>query len=122
MVFEINGVDITPYIAFEGLKYSTFDLDSEEAGRTMDGMMRRTRVATKVRWDVPTKHLRTTELAFLMRLLSDEWVTLKASDPLFGLRSGRFYSNNNSISMKITSTVSEDEELWEGFTFPLIEQ
>lgn len=122
MVFEINGVDITPYIAFEGLKYSTFDLDSEEAGRTMDGMMRRARVATKVRWDVPTKHLRTTELAFLMRLLSDEWVTLKASDPLFGLRSGRFYSNNNSISMKITSTVSEDEELWEGFTFPLIEQ
>lgn len=122
MVFEINGVDITPYIAFEGLKYSTFDLDSEEAGRTMDGKMRRARIATKVRWDVPTKHLRTSELKHLMQLLSEEWVTLRASDPLFGLRTGQFYSNNNAISMKITSKVSEEEELWEGFTFPLIEQ
>lgn len=122
MVFEINGVDVTPYIAFEGLKYSTFDLDSEEAGRTLDGQMRRARVATKVRWDVPTRPLRTAELSTLMQLLSGEWVTLKASDPLFGLRVGTFYSNNNSISMKITSKISEREELWEGFTFPLIEQ
>lgn len=122
MVFEINGVDVTPYIAFEGLKFSTFDLDSEEAGRTLDGMMRRARVATKVRWDVPTRPLRTSELSTLMQLLSGEWVTLKASDPLFGLRSGTFYSNNNSISMKITSKVSEEEELWEGLTFPLIEK
>lgn len=122
MVFEINGVDVTPYIAFEGLKFSTFDLDSEEAGRTLDGMMRRARVATKVRWDVPTRPLRTSELSTIMRLLSNEWVTLKASDPLFGLRAGTFYSNNNSISMKITSKISEEEELWEGLTFPLIEK
>ena len=122
MVFEINGVDVTPYIAFEGLKFSTFDLDSEEAGRTLDGMMRRARVATKVRWDVPTRPLRTSELSTLMQLLSNEWVTLRASDPLFGLREGTFYSNNNSISMKITSKISEEEELWEGLAFPLIEK
>lgn len=122
MVFEINGVDITPFIQFEGLKYSTFDLDSSEAGRTLDGNLRRSRVATKVRWDVPCKPLRTSEAIQLFKILRPEWVQLKASDLAFGLRTGTFYSNNNSISMRITSKVSDDEELWEGLTFPLIER
>ena len=122
MVFEIDGTDITPYIHFEGLKYTTFDLDSEETTRTLDGNLRRSRIATKVRWDVPCKRLRTKEVETLMQLLKPEWVQLRASDPLFGLRTGTFYSNNNSISMKITSKTSEDNELWEGLTFPLIER
>ena len=122
MVFEIDGTDITPYIHFEGLKYTTFDLDSEETTRTLDGNLRRSRVATKVRWDVPCKRLRTKEVEEILRLLKPEWVQLRASDPLFGLRTGTFYSNNNSISMKITSKTSEGDELWEGLTFPLIER
>lgn len=122
MVFEIDGVDITPFIQFEGLKYSTFDLDSPEAGRTLDGNLRRSRVTTKVRWDVPCKPLRTAEAMQLFKILRPEWVQLRASDLAFGLRTGTFYSNNNSISMKITSKVSDTEELWEGLTFPLIER
>ena len=122
MVFEIDGTDITPFIHFEGLKYTTFDLDSEETTRTLDGNLRRSRVATKVRWDVPCKLLRTKEVEEILRLLKPEWVQLRASDPLFGLRVGTFYSNNNSISMKITSKTSEEDELWEGLTFPLIER
>ena len=122
MVFEIDGTDITPFIHFEGLKYTTFDLDSEETTRTLDGNLRRSRVATKVRWDVPCKRLRTKEVEEILRLLKPEWVQLRASDPLFGLRVGTFYSNNNSISMKITSKTSEEDELWEGLTFPLIER
>ena len=122
MVFEIDGTDITPYIAFEGLKFTTFDLDSDEAGRTLDGNLRRSRVATKVRWDVPCRPLKTPELTKLFQLLKPEWVQLRASDPLFGLRTSTFYSNNNSIEMKITSKDSEDEELWDGLTFPLIER
>lgn len=122
MVFEIDGTDITPYIHFEGLKYTTFDLDSEETTRTLDGNLRRSRVATKVRWDVPCKRLRTKEVEEILQLLKPEWVQLRASDPLFGLRVGTFYSNNNSISMKITSKTSEGDELWEGLTFPLIER
>lgn len=122
MVFEIDGTDITPYIHFEGLKYTTFDLDSEETTRTLDGNLRRSRIATKVRWDVPCKLLRTKEVEKVLQLLKPEWVQLRASDPLFGLRVSTFYSNNNSISMKITSKTSEGDELWEGLTFPLIER
>ena len=121
MTFKINGVDITPYMRFEGLKYTTFDLDSDEAGRTLDGNLRRSSIATKVRWDVPRSPLRWSELTNLMEILSPEWVTLEADDPLFGHRTSTFYTNNNSISIKISS-VDQDEELWDGLTFPLIER
>ena len=122
MIFEIDGHDITPYINFEGLKFSTFDLDGPETTRTMDGSLRRSRVATKVRWDVPCRPLRTSEAQFLFSLLSPVWVTLRASDLVHGTRTATFYSNNNSISMKISSKISETDELWEGLTFPLIER
>lgn len=122
MVFEIDGHDITPYIEFSGLKYTTFDLDGPSAGRDLTGNLRRARVATKVRWDVPCKPLRTSEAMQLFEWLQPEWVQLKASDLLHGVRTGTFYSNNNAISMAITSKISEDEELWEGLTFPLIEK
>ena len=32
MVFEINGVDILPYVAYDGLKYKRSDLDGPNAG------------------------------------------------------------------------------------------
>ena len=121
MTFKIDGVDITPYMNFEGLKYTTFDLDSDEAGRTLDGNLRRSRIATKVRWDVPCKPLRWSELVTLMVILRPEWVTLEADDPVFGHRTGTFYTNNNSISMKITSN-DQGQELWDGLSFPLIER
>lgn len=121
MVFKIDGVDITPYMQFAGLKFTTFSLDGPEAGRTLSGELRRSRIATKVRWDVPCKPLSTAEVYALFQILQPEWVTLEASDPLFGQRSGTFYSNNNSIQMRVSSD-AEADELWEGLTFPLIER
>lgn len=120
MVMEVNGTDITQYMSYKGLKYTTFDLDSEEAGRTLDGNMVRSRVATKVRWDVQVKPLRTAQITALMQLISGETVSVRATDPVFGLRTGTFYSNNNSIEMEITS-YDEEGELWSEFSFPLIE-
>lgn len=120
MIMEINGVDITPYMSFKGLKYTTFDVDSEEAGRTLDGTMVRSRVATKVRWDVQVKPLRTNQITTLMNLISGETVTVRASDPVQGLRTSTFYSNNNALEMEITS-YDEEGELWSEFSFPLIE-
>lgn len=120
MVMEIDGVDITPYMSYKGLKYTTFDLDSDEAGRTLDGNMVRSRVATKVRWDVQVKPLRTAELMQLLQLISPETVQVKATDLMHGVRTGIFYSNNNSMQIEITSA-DESGELWSEFSFPLIE-
>lgn len=121
-IFEINGVDITPYINWSGLKYGVNDLDADEAGRTLDGVMHRSRVATKIRWDVPTKQLTTTEVQMLMELIRPEWVTLRCTDLCLGERTYQAYSNNYSIETVATGVNVEGEILWGSFTFPLIEQ
>ena len=40
-------VDITPYIAFQGLTFSRNDVDAPDAGRDMSGLMHRGRVGVK---------------------------------------------------------------------------
>lgn len=46
-VFEINGVDFSKWLAAEGFKVTRADSDGHNAGRTMDYMMHRDRIATK---------------------------------------------------------------------------
>lgn len=121
-VFAINGTDITPYMNWEGLKYGVNDLDSDEAGRTLDGMMHRSRVATKVRWDVKTKKLTTPQVQTLMQLIRPEWVDLTCTDLCTGTRTFRAYSNNYSVETVATGVNVDGEILWSEFTFPLIEE
>ncbi len=122
LIFEIDGVDITPYMNWDGLKYGTNDLDSDEAGRTLDGIMHRSRVATKIRWDVRTKKLRTAELQKILQLIRPEWVTLRCTDLCEGERVLRVYSNNHSVDLCASGLDVEGHLLWNEFTFPLIEQ
>lgn len=122
-IFKINGIDITPYMNWNGLKYGVGDLDSEEAGRTLDGIMHRSRVATKMRWDVPVKKLTTSQLHTLLQLISPEWVTLTCFDLQRGETSYRVYSNNYSVETEASGLTNiEGEILWMEFTFPLIEE
>lgn len=121
-IFEINGVDITPYMNFDGLKYGTNDLDSEEAGRTLDGVMHRSRVATKIRWDVRIKKLITEDVQKILQLIRPEWVTLRCTDLCEGVKTSTMYSNNHSVDMYASGVNVNGEILWSEFTFPLIEQ
>lgn len=121
-IFEIDGVDIVPYINWSGLKYGTNDLDSEEAGRTLDGVMHRSRVSTKIRWDIPTRQLTTPELQKLLQLIRPEWVTIHCTDLCSGERTYQAYSNNHSVETVATGVNVKGEILWGSFTFPIIEQ
>lgn len=121
-IFEVDGVDITPYMNWDGLKYGTNDLDSEEAGRTLDGLMHRSRVATKIRWDVQVKKLTTPQLQTLLQLIRPEWVTLRCTDLCLGERTYRAYSNNHSVEVCGTGLNVDGEILWSEFSFPLIEE
>lgn len=121
-IFEVDGHDITQYMNFDGLKYGVNDLDSEEAGRTLDGVMHRSRVATKIRWDVRVKKLYTEQLQELFQLIRPEWVELHYTDPCLGERTAMFYSNNYSADVLASHQLDEGKILWSEFTFPLIEQ
>lgn len=120
MVFKINGTDILPYVAYQGLKWQRNDLDSEGAGRTLDGIMHRARVSSKIRWDVTCRPLKSDEVIILLNLILPEFVTVQCTDPMYGLVTKTFYSNNNVATHMLL--MEDGTEWWDGITFPLIEQ
>lgn len=120
MVFEINGTDITPYIAYGGLQWQRADVDGDNAGRMLSGDMRRDRIAIKIRWDVTCRPLKASELATILRLVEPEYVTLRYTDPVTNsVKSDTFYSNNIPATFGF---IRSGVEWWQGLTFPLIQR
>ena len=113
-------MDLTPYIAYNGLKWQRSDLDSSDAGRTLDGVMHRGRVATKIRLDVTCRPLTTAEASIVLSAIYPESVSVSYLDPMEGrITVKEMYSNNNPASYLIKQR--DGKELWSGITFPLIE-
>ncbi|MEE1199466.1 MAG: hypothetical protein U0L09_02330 [Christensenellales bacterium] len=117
MVLKINGVDILPFVAAKGIKWQRSDLDGENAGRTMDGIMHRSRVATKIRLDITCVSLRSEDARTILNLIYPEYVTVEYLDPMYGLVTKTMYSNNTPATYINTTT-----DKWEGISFPLIER
>ena len=121
MVLTVNGVDMTPYIAYQGLKWQRSDIDSSDAGRTMDGVMHRGRVTTKIRLDVTCRPLKLSEASTVLNAILPEYVNVTYTDPMYGgTKTAVMYSNNNPASFMIKKP--DGTEWWNGITFPLIEQ
>lgn len=121
MTLEIDGVDIVPYIAFQGFDWQRSDVDGEGAGRMLDGTLVRNRMATKIRLDITCRPLTGTEASLVLTAIMPEWVTVKYYDPQKGsIVTKTMYSNNNPASYLIMQR--DGTELWGGITFPLIEQ
>lgn len=119
MTVSINGTDITNFIAFGGLKRGRNDIDGPDAGRTLDGVMHRARVATKLRYDISCRPLKTAELRILEGLIMPEYVTVTITDPYYGTITKTMYSNNTTAAFLIRK--KNGSEYWGGIDFPLIE-
>lgn len=117
---KIDGVDITDYIAAGGVKWSRNDVEDPDAGRTLDGLMHRNRVATKIRMDITTVPLLTEDMQRLQQLLSPVYITVEYPDLVNGAVIKTMYSNN--ISTNIVLTNRQHGHYWSGCTFPLIER
>lgn len=121
MTFTIDGIDMTPYIAFGGVKWTRNDVDGPNAGRTMDAVMHRGRVATKIRLDVTCRPLEANEASVVLNAIYPQYVTVTYTDPMLGRDVTRtMYSNNNPATYMIRRR--DGRELWNGITFPLIER
>lgn len=117
MVLKINGVDILPFVAAKGIKWQRNDLDGENAGRTMDGLMHRSRVASKIRLDITCIPLSSADAKTVLNAIYPEYVTVEYLDPMYGLVKKTMYSNNTPATYMNTTT-----DKWEGISFPLIER
>lgn len=120
MVFKINGLDMTPYIAFGGLKWTRNDVDGPNAGRNMSGTMIRDRVATKIRLDVTCRPLTKTEASTVLKAIKPDTVSVLYTDPMDGTEvSKTMYANNNPAQFLMKKR--DGTEWWSGITFPLVE-
>ena len=120
MTFTIDGTNILPYLAENGLKWQRNDVEAADSGRTLDGMMHRARVATKVRLDVTCRNLTQTEASIVLNAIKPMYVSVTYQDPQDGTVTRTMYANNNPA---ICAAVYDDGTvLWSGITFPLVER
>lgn len=121
MTVTIDGVDITNFIAFRGLKWQRNDIDDDSTGRMLDGTLNRNRIASKIRLDITCRPLKAEEAKTVLSLIMPEWVTVTYYDPQVGnVVEKTMYSNNNPASYLMTK--NDGTEWWDGITFPLIEK
>jgi len=121
MVFKIGNLDITPYIAYQGLKYTRNDVDGSNAGRTLSGLLIRDRVAIKDKWTVTCRPLTTAEMVVIMSAIEPEFITCTYTSPRTGTQVTKtMYSNN--VPAQYLMLKEDGTEYWAGISFPLVEK
>lgn len=118
--FRVNGVDLLPYVAENGIRWTRFDVEAPDTGRTLDGLMHRGRVAKKVRLDVTCRPLQSSEAAVVLAAIEPEYVTVQYVDPMDGLVLKTMYSNN--IPVTCAMAYEDGDAVWRDLSFPLVER
>lgn len=114
-------VDITPYIAFQGLTFSRNDVDAPDAGRDMSGLMHRGRVGVKEKMNINTIPLTRAQSASIQSLLYPETIQVRVT-PYPRTNAAQIlsmYSNNVKVTYLIHYTKGSED--MQSLSFPLIE-
>lgn len=121
MTFQVDGVDLTPYIASGGIQWTRNDVDGTNAGRAMDATMYRDRVAIKFKFTITCRPLTMSEAATVLSAIEPEYVSVTYTNPMTGSdTTGEAYSNNVPATYLFKD--KSGTEWWTGITFPLIER
>lgn len=89
--FRIDGEDFSDCVKAGGFKWKKYDLEGEKAGRTLDGIMRRKRIARKRQLTIACKRLTDARLRQLCNAIDKETVMITYPDPMFGTITKTFY-------------------------------
>lgn len=121
-LLQIGSTDWSWILLEKSIKWSRNDLDSDDAGRTLDGVMHRARVAIKRKIEVQDcKRLTIAQMAQLNSDLMPETVTLKFLDAITGeIYTGEFYGSSVSAAL-LTYDEDNDTGYWEDYSFSLTE-
>lgn len=113
-------VDITPWIAWQGLTFSRNDVDAPNAGRDMSGYMHRGRVAVKEKMNVQTIQLTRAQSAQLQSLLYPMTIQVRVTPypRTNAVHIMSMYTNNVKTTYVIHRENGEDLQ---SLSFPLIE-
>lgn len=121
MTLTVGTTNLLPYIAENGIEWSRNDVESPDAGRTLDGTMHRGRVTQKMKLKLTFRPMKQSEITRVLQALNPEYVSVTYTDPLLGERRNvEMYSNNISSTLRVSFDTEEDR--WNGFSAPLIER
>ena len=112
-------VDITPYIAFQGLTFSVNSIDAPDAGRDMSGLMHRGMIAIKEKMNIQTVQLTKSQASTLISLLLPQSFEVRVTPypQTNAAKTMTMYSNN----VKTTYTIKCANDELMSLSFPLIE-
>lgn len=112
-------VDITPYIAFQGLTFSVNSIDAPDAGRDMSGLMHRGMIAIKEKMNIQTIQLTKSQASTLINLLLPQSFEVRVTPypQTNAAKTMTMYSNN----VKTTYTIKCANDELMSLSFPLIE-
>jgi hypothetical protein len=113
-------VDITPWIAWQGLSFSRNDVDAPDAGRDMTGLMHRGRVASKEKMNIQTVQLTRAQSSALQTLLFPETIQVRVTPypRTNAVQVMNMYCNNVKTTYVIHRENGEDLQ---SLSFPLVE-
>lgn len=112
-------VDITPYIAYQGLTFSVNSIDAPDAGRDMSGLMHRGMIAIKEKMNIQTVQLTKSQASTLITLLLPQSFEVRVTPypQTNAAKTMTMYSNN----IKTTYTIKCANDELMSLSFPLIE-
>lgn len=121
---EYSWVDITPYIAFQGMEGTRNDVDGPNAGRVIkDARMDRDRRATKYKWTFTTPPISINEAGMIEALLMPEFFNVRTDYFSPGtVKQYECYSNNVAKSYILNRVVTGSEEPLVKLSFPIVER
>lgn len=122
MTFIVNGVDFTPYLAFQGLEYQLADIDDTDTGRMMDGTMRRGKLTDKDKWKCKFRaNLATSEISTILQAVTHQYVTVQYLSP----RTATVVTKTMYVGDRTAAHCIERANgtiLWKDLSFSLIER
>ena len=123
-----NFVELTPYIAYQGVKWSLNGVEAASTGRTQDSILHLDRVGAKVRLDISCRPLSADDMKTVLQAIIDRahiktkvWLRVKYFDPWYGgIHEAKMYTNN--ISAQFLKMNADGTSYWQGLQFPFVEQ
>ena len=120
--YQINNVDILPFIQDEGLQIEENDIDAEGSGRYLDGEMERRVVARKDKHTIKCMPLSTTNANTVLQALSSgEFVTVQTNvHPKYGTVIKTMYNSARTAAVLVLD--ESGNAVWNNISFTLIER
>ena len=121
MTFTVGGVNIVPYLAFQGLEYQLADIDDPDTGRMMDGTMRRGKISDKDKWKCKFRILTTAEMSTVLTAVTHQYVNVQYMSP----RTASVVTKSMYVGDRTAAHCIERSDgtiYWKDLAFSLIER